>query len=91
MNLGEAILVSAPPNPVHISYRWITRGRTIEGVRSILPEALPPGSEQTCRFSVHVPEERGDYRLTITAVQEQVAWFDQLDAANAWSRSVRVI
>src|SRR5439155_16614451 len=30
-NAGDAILLSAPPNPVHISYRWIGRGQTIEG------------------------------------------------------------
>src|SRR5262249_44818262 len=36
-NLGNAILVSAPPNPVHISYRWRRDDETIEGLRSMLP------------------------------------------------------
>jgi len=90
-NLGDAILISAPPNPVHISYRWIAPEQAIEGLRSILPAALPPGAEQTCRFALCAPEEPGDYRLTITPVQEQVAWFDELDERNAWSSRVRIV
>jgi acetolactate synthase-1/2/3 large subunit len=89
-NLGHAILVSAPPNPVHISYRWTGREQPIEGVRSILPVALPPGAEQICRFSLIAPEGRGDYRLTITPVQEHVAWFDDLDDRNAWTGRIRI-
>jgi acetolactate synthase-1/2/3 large subunit len=89
-NAGDAILVSAPPNPVHISYRWGGPDQTIEGVRSILPEALPPGAERICRFTLRAPEERGDHRLTVTLVQEQVAWFDDLDERNAWSGRVQI-
>jgi hypothetical protein len=62
----------------------------IEGGRSILPEALPPGVERTCRFSLRAPETLGDYRLVVTLVQEQVAWFDELDARNAWSGQVHI-
>ena len=41
-------------------------------------------------FSVRAPEERGDYRFVVTLVQEQVAWFDDLDELNAWSGRVQV-
>jgi acetolactate synthase-1/2/3 large subunit len=93
-NCGDAILVSAPPNPVHISYRWVNRredGDVIEGGRSILPEALPPGVERTWPFSLLTPEAPGDYRLIVTLVQEQVAWFDELDPRNAWSGQVHIV
>jgi hypothetical protein len=90
-NLGDAILVSAPPNPVHISYRWTGAGHTIEGARSVLAQTLPPGTEQSCRFSLRAPEAPGEYGLTVTLVQEHVAWFDHLDERNAWSRRVRVV
>ena len=93
-NCGDAILVSAPPNPVHISYRWVNRredGDVIEGDRSILPEALPPGVERICRFSLRTPQAPGDYRLIVTLVQEQVAWFDELDPRNAWSGQVHIV
>jgi acetolactate synthase I/II/III large subunit len=92
-NIGDAILVSAPPNPVHISHRWLDRHRSnnvVEGGRSVLPEALVPAAARTCTFSLKTPERPGDYRLAVTLVQEQVAWFDDLDEQNAWSGSVRV-
>jgi hypothetical protein len=92
-NEGGAILVSAPPYPVHISYRWFDRcdsAIVIEGDRSLLPEALPPGSEQSCRFRLRTPARQGDYRLVITLVQEHVAWFDDVDKRNAWSGDVRI-
>jgi acetolactate synthase-1/2/3 large subunit len=92
-NIGDAILVSAPPNPVHISYRWLAGrrpGDVIEGGRSVLPEALVPAAARNCPFSLTTPERPGDYRLVVTLVQEHVAWFDDLDERNAWSGSVRI-
>jgi len=92
-NHGDAILVSAPPNPVHISYRWVDYddpGAVIEGIRTPLPQALPPGDERVCRLSLHTPEAPGRYRLVVTLVQEHVAWFDHLDASNAWWGEVRI-
>jgi acetolactate synthase I/II/III large subunit len=92
-NRGNAILVSAPPNPVHISYRWVNHdhpGTVIEGVRTPLPEPLPPGDERVCRFSLRTPQTPGRYRLIVTLVQEDVAWFDHLDAGNAWCGDVRI-
>jgi acetolactate synthase I/II/III large subunit len=92
-NHGQAILVSAPPNPVHISYRWVNHDDprvVIKGVRTPLPEALPPDGERICRFSLRTPAAPGRYRLVVTLVQEHVAWFDHLDAANAWWSDVRI-
>jgi acetolactate synthase-1/2/3 large subunit len=92
-NHGDAILVSAPPNPVHISYRWVNPedpDAEIEGLRTPLPETLPPGDERVYRFSLRTPETPGRYHLLVTLVQEQVAWFDHLDAANAWRKDVRI-
>src|SRR3954454_3526787 len=60
LNEGNVILVSAPPYPVHISYRWFRCDEpavTLEGTRTILPEAIPPGEERRCRFSVRAPEK----------------------------------
>ncbi|HEX5416667.1 MAG TPA: DUF4915 domain-containing protein [Chloroflexota bacterium] len=86
-NLGTAILVSAPPNPVNISYRWRDRatGTLIggEGLRTHLSRSLPPGSALECRVSIVVPRWRGKAELAITAVQEEVAWFEDIDEANA--------
>ena len=59
--------------------------------RYLRTEALPPGAERICRFTLRAPDERGEYGLTITTVQEQVAWFDELDERNAWSGHVRIL
>ena len=93
-NVGNAILISAPPHPVHISYRWVERHgveRVVEGTRTRLPEAIPPGGEHRCVFSVRAPEQPGVYDLVVTLVQEEVAWFDTLDERNAWRVTVRVV
>jgi hypothetical protein len=39
---------------------------------------------------VLAPSVGGDYELIITAVQEFVAWFDELDPANALRADVSV-
>ena len=66
VNLGSAIFVSAPPNPVHISYRWFPRngGAPLEGPRALLPAALPPGEERVCRLGLTAPSEPGRYTLS---------------------------
>lgn len=72
-NSGDAIFVSAPPHPVHISYRWGTRDSTptdadIEGVRTALPQSLTPGATLKSRIEVQAPIEPGGYILSITLV-----------------------
>jgi hypothetical protein len=92
-NKGLAILVSAPPNPVNVSYRWLDgpRGAPLpEGLRSPLPHPLPPGDTVRCRLALETPRDRGDYTLRITLVQEQVRWFDDDDSSNGWTTRVRV-
>jgi hypothetical protein len=91
-NAGSAILVSAPPNPVQLSYKWIPTdgGEPLEGMRTQLPEALPPAGEICCRLALETPHRPGDYSLVITLVQEGVAWFVDLDSANALRARVRI-
>jgi acetolactate synthase-1/2/3 large subunit len=89
-NEGHAILVSAPPNPVHISYRWFRGEEVLEGDRSILPSALPPGAALPCRLTLRTPPHPDDYVLVITLVQEGVAWFDELHPQNAVCTTVQV-
>ena len=92
-NEGNAILVSAPPHPVRISYRWVARHDptvALEGTRTSLPDAIPPGEERRCAFTVRTPRCPGIYDLRVTLVQEGIAWFDDLDPSNAWGTTVVV-
>ena len=93
-NLGSAIFVSAPPHPVHLSYRWcLPDGSTAdkrEPLRSWLTRGLPPRTTGSYRVLVQAPQEAGEYILRVTLVQELVAWFDLLDEANCVSHPVRI-
>ena len=92
-NKGSAILISAPPNPVNVSYRWLEgpQGAPLaEGLRSPLPRPLPPEGAAECRVALKVPAIPGDYTIRVTLVQEQVRWFDEVDSANGWTKRLRV-
>jgi hypothetical protein len=91
-NLGAGFFVSAPPNPVSLSYRWLDgkSGEVIEGIRSPLPRAVPPRESVACRMTVITPSTPGDYQLCLSVVQELVAWFADLDPANGCKYPVRI-
>lgn len=94
-NLGGAFLVSAPPNPVHASYRWRdpASGEALdesEPLRTPLPATLPPGESARVQFRVQAPDEPGTWELHLTLVQELVTWFDDVDPTNGFSCTVEV-
>ncbi len=94
-NLGPVFLVSAPPNPVRLSYKWLdpSSGCQLpgtEGMRTAFPCSLPPRQKLTCRMKIRTPPLEGVFLLRITLVQESVAWFDDLDDGNHCSRLVHV-
>lgn len=94
-NLGDAFFFSAPPYPVHLSYKWLAPdGSPLpeagEGLRTMLPCAVCPGETLSCRVGVTAPWASGHYILRITLVQEMVAWFDDVDIANSVSGPVTV-
>lgn len=91
-NAGDATLVSAPPNPVHVSYQWrdLRSGELhMEGMRTVLAKPLAPGQTVEVTLRLLTPWEPGEYRLRITPVQELVAWFGDVDPANAVEFRVR--
>jgi hypothetical protein len=92
-NLGHAPLVSSPPNPVQLSYLWHTPEGEIalEGLRSELRTPLGPGASTTLPLRLLTPWEPGDYRLRIMLVQELVAWFGDVDPANALELDVQAL
>lgn len=95
-NLSEAFLCSEVPYPVHVSYRWKsmldpTKTASGDGNRTRLPCMLPPGSSLRCRIEVLAPDIEGEFEICITLVQENIAWFNDLDPANACSAIVKVV
>jgi acetolactate synthase-1/2/3 large subunit len=94
-NAGNALLATAPPHPVHLSYKWLdAQGlwlREPEGLRLRLPHSLIPRRPAKCRLKVWAPAKPGRYRLRITLVQEEIAWFDELHPENGCEYPVEVI
>jgi len=95
-NLGGAILVSAPPNPVSICYRWTRSddGAEIaagEWIHTPLPRSAPPGDLITATALVAAPDDPGEYVLVLTLLQENVAWFDHVNSDNATLHGVTIL
>ena len=91
-NRGPVTLSSRMPHPVRLAARWFDgEGRFIaQGPRTPLLPSLRSGERRTIAVRIDPPFEAGEYELRISAVQELVAWFDDLDAANGWAGTVAV-
>jgi hypothetical protein len=71
---------------VALAYRWFDAAghpAVAEGKRTLLPNDLPAGATVQVAQRVAAPAHPGTYRLRLTLVQENVAWFDQLGAGAA--------
>ena len=95
-NVGGAILVNAPPFPVHVSYKWLDPATEqclpgVEGKRTILQRALVPRQPQQIDVAVQAPPNPGTYVLALTLVQEGIAWFDDVSAENALRAAVEIV
>jgi uncharacterized protein DUF4915 len=93
-NLGGAILVTAPPNPVYLTYRWYRDGDAAHIVESPvltpLPRSVPPGMPTRCSMRVQT-HAAGRYRLRLTIAQEYVGWFDEVDPGSVSDAPVDVL
>jgi putative sugar O-methyltransferase len=92
-NRGRVTLTSSDPQLVFVATRWFdaaTGSLAGEGPRTRLVPPLRPRRARRCRLRLVAPDAPGDYTLRITPLQEFVAWFDDLDAANGLSCRVRV-
>jgi hypothetical protein len=58
--------------PIFISYRWDGVG---EGLRTPLPEIMPPGASTRLPVAVEVPTSPGAHALELDLVHENVRWF----------------
>jgi hypothetical protein len=90
-NRAAVELASSAPYTTQLGYRWFdAQGRPVDaeaGVGTELPGVLAPGETRAGFVRVVAPREPGRYQLRVSAVQANVAWFDDLDPANgavAW-------
>jgi hypothetical protein len=83
-NNGSQTWPIAGVRPVSISYHWLHANRTLatfDGLRTRPPYAMLSEEKQPLAVQIQAPYEPGDYVLQLTAVQENVAWFDEKNCA----------
>lgn len=82
-NTSNFVWDSASANPVNFSYNWFdSNGNRIvfDGERTALPKSLAPQDSEKLNAVIEFPERPGNYILTLTMVQEAVAWFNDAGA-----------
>jgi hypothetical protein len=95
-NRSNTFFTTAPPAPVHVSYKWIDleSGGYVDqrrAHRSRLPRTVYPAESVEITALIVAPERVGKAVLRITLVQEGVAWFDDQAAGNAADRVVEIV
>jgi hypothetical protein len=93
-NDGDVALVSAAKHPVFLCYRWYDDGERLaeigESIHTSLPAPLAPGASVTVPMAIAAPRYGGRYRLRVTLLQSEIAWFDDVDRANGLETVVDV-
>ena len=93
-NRSDAIYRSAPPNPVQLCYRWYDAGGAAvcagTWLHTPLSRPLQPGESDPVQMRIAAPESPGNYTLAVTLLQENVAWFDDVDPANGARGAVTI-
>ena len=94
-NRSRLTYLSAPPHPIEICYRWYDMQGAAVGsgtwLHTPLPKPLIGGASTEVTARIAAPPDPGSYTLAVTLLQEQVAWFDDLDPDSAARASVRVL
>jgi hypothetical protein len=68
--------------PVHLAYRFYDAAGGLavaEGHRTSFPRPLGPKRSVGLDLTVQLPAVAGRYHLAVTALQESIAWFDELE------------
>ena len=90
----DRVLSSFQPSPVHLSYHWFNEadGGLVEfnGLRTRIPVPIQPGETRQIDARVLSPPGPGAYRLTVTLVQEDQFWFDEVAPKSAATKVILV-
>jgi hypothetical protein len=94
-NRSDAIVVTAPPNPTKLCYRWFDeRGAPVgagEWIHTALPRSIAPADSVDAVIRVAAPRAVGRYTLAVTLLQENVIWFDDIHPGNGMRGDVEVV
>ena len=83
-NAGSATWRSHGAGGVQLAYHWLDPlGNPIvwDGIRTALPQPVPPGDTIELDVSVTAPRPSGRYRLAFDLVEEHRFWFSEIGCA----------
>lgn len=83
-NRSNSELVSSFPYTTQLGYRWFdgAGGLLEQSASDVMTEPLAAGATREGVLPVVAPRTPGRHRLSCSVVQQNVAWFDDLDPAN---------
>ncbi len=93
-NASSAVWRARGATSVQLAYHWLREDDTVaswEGLRTPLPDDVPPGGEVTVLLEVETPREPGRYRLALDPVRERIAWFSERRPDQVLKRSVEIV
>jgi hypothetical protein len=93
-NLGRETWPASGRNPVNVSYHWLDSCGEIvvfDGLRTQLPSDVEAQHAVMVPLQVRVPDERGNFFLQMSLVQEGVAWFVEKSARSELTLPVVVV
>jgi hypothetical protein len=76
LNSGTATWAAA--GPIRLSYHWRDANGALlawDGLRSPLPQDIPPGAPTRIRLEVDTPNRPGTYVFQVDGVEDGVTWF----------------
>lgn len=91
-NNGRVAWSSEAARPVQLSYHWLLPDADIvvawEGLRTMLPQTIPPGGSATMQALVEAPRQPGSYRLLWDIELVDQLWFStEPDATPQFTRA----
>jgi hypothetical protein len=90
-NEADSELASSFPRTIKVGYRWIgADGGTADVGAGPLPSPLAAGESLQARLRVVAPAVAGRYLLRVSPLQDDVAWFDDVDPRNGRAEFVQV-
>jgi hypothetical protein len=79
-NIGQQTWQAEGPNPVQLTYSWLTpEGKLVShGDATPTPADIGPGKSQSLDATIVAPQEPGRYILSLTMIAQNLAWFSDV-------------
>ncbi len=79
-NTGQQTWAIGGPNPVQLTYNWLTpEGKLVShGSATPMPADIGAGKSGSLSATITAPPEPGRYLLSLTMIAQNLAWFSDM-------------